>query len=580
MIAHSLFALYYFIKYLPLRLWKHRGPMEHKGFVGVQIDGLSHDDLVYALDRGMLLRLRRLLRRRQYKLYPYPSGLPSCTSYAQVGILYGQNDDIPAFRWYERGDRRVVNCNRPHSVEYIRRRLGTRMGVLRGGSSYVNLIDGDAERSVLTANSSVPRSFFQEIGGLRLVLLALLHPTRLVMTALATVREIVFELYDRYLSRHGKRDTVAEGWFPFIRALSNVVLREAQTVAVMADIYAGVPYIFTTFASYDELAHHYGPRSRPALKNLRGIVGRVLEIEKIIRRLPGRHYDLIILSDHGQTEGTPFLKLFGATLGQTIHRHLEGRSVRIEPGTRGLPSAATRSLYAQHLQRRAEQRSFLARGLLRSFARLLHRIASVESYLPEKYYVDEDNDLVVTYSGTLALVYFSRWPERLGDSALRREFPDLLEFLVAHPGIGLVITQADEGGALLRSSRGTALLADGGIRVLEGQDPLAPYDPGPVGLRALARMASFENTGDLILFGAYGGGQIVCFDDQVASHGCLGGPQTHAFILVPNDPRFNRLRIADPSDIYHQVFLPYHHGAEEPPRTGEARHEGGHHSGR
>lgn len=562
MIAQRLFSIYYFIKYLPLRLWRHRGPMEHKGFVGVQIDGLAHDDLVYAIEQGHLPQLRRRLKTHEYKLFPFPAGLPSATSYVQAGMFYGENVNIPAFRWYEREDRRVVNCNRPHSADYIRAQLGPRVGVLKGGSSYANLVDGDADRSVLTINSSVPRSFFEELGGWRLLCLLLLHPVRVARTLAATLLEVFVELYDRYVARHGRRGTVAEGWFPFIRALSNVLLREIQTVAVMADIYAGVPYIFTTYASYDEMAHHYGPRARPTLKNLRGIVRRIIEIERIIRRLPGRHYDLIILSDHGQTEGDPFLGLFKVTLGELIHHHLEGQRVLIGPGQSDVPFAQTRDLYAKHLQRRAEKRSFLARGLLRSFARRLRKIASVESFLTERYYVDTGNDVVVTYSGTLALVYFARWPQRLDDVAIRREFGDLLDFLVHHPGIGLVVTKASDDGVILRSRRGLARLTQGQVQVLEGENPLEPYGTGTIERQALQRMGSFTNTGDLILFGAYDGHHIVCFDDQVASHGCLGGPQFWPFLMVPNDPRFEHLSITDPRDLYSQVFFPYHH--EEP----------------
>ena len=555
-----LFEIYYFVKFLPLRLWRHRAPMERKGFVGVQIDGLAHEDLVHAIEKGYAPWLARWLRHRQFRLASYPAGLPSATSYAQMGIFYGENDNVPAFRWYERADRHVVNCNRPHSVDYLRASLGDSPGILRGGSSYANLIDGDADRSVLTANSSVPRSFFQELGGLRFMLLMLLHPLRLVMTVLASFREILIELYDRYLSRGGRRHSVREGWFPVVRALSNVVLRELQTIAVMADVYAGVPYIFTTYASYDELAHHYGPRSRPALKNLSYILGRIAEIEKMIRRLPGRHYDLIVLSDHGQTPGTPFLRQFGATLGEVVHRHLESRRVRVESGGRSPTSVRTRDLYAQHLRRRAGQRGFLVRGVLRSVARMLRAVTQVESYLPENYYVDEENEVVVTYSGTLALVYFSQFADRLDDAAVRREFPDVLGLLVEHPGVGLVVTKAAEGGVMLRSGRGAARLSGGDLTVLEGEDPLAPYDAGPIARRALERMGSWPNTGDLILFGRYADGQIVCFDDQVASHGCLGGPQFWPFIMLPNDPRFDGLAIADPRDIYHLIFEPYHRG--------------------
>jgi len=556
------YQLYYQLKYLPLLLWR-RPPMERKGFVGIQVDGLAYDYLVHAVEQGRVPRVKRWLDTRQFKLAAYPAGLPSCTSYAQVGMFYGANDDIPAFRWYEKADRRVVNCNRPHSVDYVRRRLGDRKGVLRGGSSYANLVDGDASRSAWTANSSVPRSFFEDLGGFRFFLLVLLHPVRVVMTVLASVREVLLELYDRYWARGNQRHTVGEGWFLIVRVLSNVVLRELQTVAVMADVYAGVPCIFTTFASYDELAHHYGPRSRPALKNLNYVFGRIAEIEKIVRRMPGRHYDLIVLSDHGQTGGTPFLRLFGATLGEVLHRHLEDRRVHVHTGGTEPTSVRIRGLVAERIGRKAERRGRLVGSALRWVARRIAGVADVEAYLPEKYYVDEDNDIVVTYSGTLALVYFARWPERLDDEAVRREFPEVLDFLVGHAGVGLVATQAKGEGVMLRSARGVSRLAGGEVTVLEGDDPLAPYEAGPIARRALERMVLFGNAGDLVLFGRYEDGQIVCFDDQVASHGCLGGPQFWPFLLVPNDPRFDQLAITDPRDLYGQLFEPYHVGEPE-----------------
>ena len=562
-----LFEIYYFLKFLPLRLWHLRGPMTRKGFVGVQIDGLAHDDLVYAIEQGYARRLGRWLRDGQCKLAAYPSGLPSATSYAQAGIFYGENDNIPAFRWYERGDRQVVNCNRPHSEGYLRATRGGNPGVLRGGSSIVNLIDGDADRAALTANSSVPRSLFEELGGFRFLLLILFHPVRLVMTLLATLWEMVLELYDRYVVSRG-RHSVAEGWFPVVRALTNVVFRELQTLAVMADVYAGVPYIFTTYGSYDELAHHYGPRSRPALKNLKYILGRIHEIRKMLRRLPGRHHDLVILSDHGQTPGTPFLREFGVTLGGALHHHLESHRLSVQSSGRSPTAARPRELYAQHLRDRAGRRSFLVRGVLRSVARVLHAVASVESYLPEKYYVDEDNDIVVTYSGTLALVYFSRFAKRLDDEAIRRDYPHVLDFLVGHSGVGLVATRAADGGLVLRSAGGEARLVDGEITIVEGDDPLAPYDAGPLARRALQRMGAWPNTGDLILFGRYADGQIVCFDDQVASHGCLGGPQFWPFILLPTDPRFEGLLLTDPRDLYHLIFEPYHRGEDTAGKRG------------
>ena len=70
-------------------------------------------------------------------------GLPSATPYCQAGIFHGENAGIPAFRFYDKAARKVITCNAPHGVQYIRDRIHS-PGALAGGSSYVNLLDGDA----------------------------------------------------------------------------------------------------------------------------------------------------------------------------------------------------------------------------------------------------------------------------------------------------------------------------------------------------------------------------------------------------------------------------------------------------
>ena len=40
--------------------------------------------------------------------------------------------------------------------------------------------------------------------------------------------------------------------------LSNVIVRELQTMAILLDVYLGVPIIYSTFMQYDELGHHFG----------------------------------------------------------------------------------------------------------------------------------------------------------------------------------------------------------------------------------------------------------------------------------------------------------------------------------
>ena len=87
--------------------------------------------------------------------------------------------------------------------------------------------------------------------------------------------------------------THAEGIFPFLRILSNVVVRELQTMAILLDLYFGVPVIDSTFMQYDELAHHFGPRSRQALADLNEPTRGLSELLRMVRVAAGRGYDVV-----------------------------------------------------------------------------------------------------------------------------------------------------------------------------------------------------------------------------------------------------------------------------------------------
>jgi hypothetical protein len=43
---------------------------------------------------------------------------------------------------------------------------------------------------------------------------------------------------------------------------------------------------------------------------------------------------------------------------------------------------------------------------------------------------------------------------------------------------------------------------------------------------------SFENSGDLVVFGAFQDGKQVNFENQAGGHGSIGGEQAHPFVLA------------------------------------------------
>jgi hypothetical protein len=168
--------------------------------------------------------------------------------------------------------------------------------------------------------------------------------------------------------------------------------------------------------------------------------------------------------------------------------------------------------------------------------------------------------IVVTYSSSLAHVYWSQ-PERPLSLDEIREDPDrraLYYFLVAHGGIGCVITRMLDG-AHVETLRGRALIMpDGTMELLSGVDPLRDYASSDVERRAIADLAAMRNAGDMILFGAYDAEKdiCVCFDDQIGAHGAMGGRQSWPFLLTPRGLVPEDYSIEDPLDL-HPLFERY-----------------------
>src|SRR5918997_3028115 len=333
---------WYGLKYRVFR--RERRPLDgRRGLIVLQIDALAYADLRRALELGYCPTLARLIRDDGYTLRRWFSGLPSATPYYQAGIFHGENDGIPAFRFYDRRARLVVTCNAPAGVQYIRDRIRS-PGALAGGSSYVNLLDGDAQTVAFTVATRERTSVYRRLGGGRMALLIALHPIRMARMAVQTVIEWLRGEWERGVGEVVRRRTHAEGLFPFLPVFTIVLVRELPTVALLLDVYLGVPIIYSTFMQYDELAHHFGPSSWQALRDLRRTDRRISEILRMMRSdAAGREYDLVVLSDHGMTPCSSYRVKFGESLGITVQRALDDAAAppqlppRDAPGARLVP---------------------------------------------------------------------------------------------------------------------------------------------------------------------------------------------------------------------------------------------------
>ncbi len=564
---------YYDVKYRAFRR-ESRTRDGRRGIVALQIDALSYADLRRAMALGYCPTITRLLREDGFHIRRWFSGLPSATPYCQAGIFHGENAGIPAFRFFDKETRQVITCNAPHGVQYIRDRIHA-PGALANGSSYVNLLDGDARTVAFTVATRERMSVYRRLGGTRMLLLIALHPVRVLRMAFQSVVEWLREEWERAASMLVSRATHAEGIFPFVRILSNVIVRELQTMAIVLDVWLGVPVIYSTYMQYDELAHHFGPSSTGALSDLKRTDARIAEIWRMIQDGAPRHYDLVILSDHGMTPARSYRVMFKESLGSTVTRLMsrgpDGDRLP-RPGDAGnadvLTSASEDSEYADVGPGIVESVAQMSRHRHKSWRRALRavrdwtrsRYGLREIIFPEKYRVDARHELVVTYSSCLALIYFD-------DTSIQLTREDIMEVprraylyraLLAHPGIGLVATRGDTG-VELESPRGRAVIARGSeeVTVLEGSNPLDIYGTSAPVVRSVRDLVLQPNTGDIVLFGAYDGYDIVSFDDQVGAHGSAGGDQVYPFIITPPDLDLSGEVIEDARDVHRVVMERY-----------------------
>ncbi|MHB1293377.1 MAG: alkaline phosphatase family protein [Anaerolineae bacterium] len=550
----ALLGTYYSTKYAAIvrRLGLPRAATSDcPGFVAIQIDGLSHSHLLTAMELGYAPHLQRLVRRGEFSLGGWRSGLPCTTPAAQAGIMFGNNDDIPGFRWYDKGSGESVVCKFPGTVTNIQDRVSAgNPGILAGGSSYLNMFDGDASLSIFTLGALNRKRWFESVRGMGFLLLFVLNPFRAIKLLGLSIWEYLADLTQRTrdLLRHEPLRPLERG-YALLRVVNSVIFREIQTFAVLVDIYRGAPAIYTTYTSYDQLAHNYGPLSPVALRALKALDARIRQIDTLRRRLHTRHYDLFVLSDHGMTRSTPFERLYGTTLGDVV-QSLLGEGASVEEAQDVDAQDALHMLYLMDELDAIERN--VARPLAnipRKIRRLVRQRAGQNRENATSWDLVRRNDVIVRNSGSLSHVYLNVSRKQLSISEIATLYPNLLSDLANHPGIWLVIGREDSQVVVM--SRAGVLTIDE-AQMVDGGNPLACLPDARLAARQIERLARFPHSGDIILMGSYDrlGEAVTSFERQWGCHGGLGGPQGIAFMLSDSTIPWPLDQVEDATGIY------------------------------
>jgi uncharacterized membrane protein YvlD (DUF360 family) len=89
------------------------------GVIFLEIDGLAHEVLRRAMRDGNAPTLARWLREGSHRFVRWETDWSSQTGACQAGLLHGNNDDMPAFRWWEKDRGVSIVTSYPRDAEEL-----------------------------------------------------------------------------------------------------------------------------------------------------------------------------------------------------------------------------------------------------------------------------------------------------------------------------------------------------------------------------------------------------------------------------------------------------------------------------
>ena len=533
----------------------------YSGVIMLEIDGLSMNTLKKAIEKGMMPNIKEWLDAKTHCLKEWETDLSSQTGASQAGILHGNNRDIVAYRWVKKeNNNKITVSGKLSDAPEIEDKISDGHGLLVNGISVANMFSGDSKIPTLTSS---------KLNGLKHIYNKTLNATFLdaynfQRLFILFLWDIILELKSQFIHyikniQPRIRRTIV---YAAVRAGANVVLREVTTDVLTSEILTGnIDTAYATYMGYDEIAHHSGVQDEDVWGALKKIDLQFSKITSAIE-MSDRDYKIVILSDHGQSNGATFKQRYGITLGSYVRRLLPD-DLKVFKAEHNIDHFRD-AIIPENKQIKNIKMKFgnIRDDLFEDKESLQNIKDEIENKTPqiiskndqiknlrEKYtdsldYIKgydsvehntknvEDSELIVLGSGNLGLIYLTQWKQRLNYEEIVMLFPDLIPGLVKHSGIGFILVNSISNGGMVIGQDGIYYLDNDEI---VGENPLKGF--GKNAARHLKRENSFKNMPDILVNSFYDEkhDEVCAFEELVGSHGGLGGDQTHPFILYPSD---------------------------------------------
>lgn len=464
-----------------------------KKLVILHLDGLSYNNLQEALYKGYMPRVSKLLEN-DYSVRAYRSGIPSTTPYAQAGILYGDNNNIPSFTWFDKVSGVVVRFGGLSSFKKVAHKyFKGDIPLTKNGASIAACYPAEATETFALAYDE-PNTHINNSNRRHVLLRWISNP----LYILDWIRFTIFVVSKYTLLLLHIRLTGGKIAYKYFLAevLQEVFLHHLTRYATAEAIKYKYPVIYAAFYAYDDAAHAFGPKAPVCFGMLRQLDKT---ISYIVKRAEKNKYELVLLSDHGQIETQPFNQRQKKSFGQILSAWLPTYDIDEYPGGHITPVKTS-----------------------------------------------QDGEIVLTYSGGLAHMYFKSLQGKARYEQIEELVPGVIKKILGLPEIAFIVVKKN-GKYVLMTKRKNFTFSSQSNQL---KAYLKKFDDPEIVVKQLKRLASFKTAGDIILFGSFINGRQVNFENQVGGHGGIGGEQMQPFLITKKNWRAGQHNLHDSRDIY------------------------------
>lgn len=533
-----------------------------KGFIIIQIDGLSYQVFNNMKKNEKIPFLLSLINKNKYKLKMMLCGLPASTAHFQLALLYGDSRNISGQNWFDKEKSDFISVYDNQDAEFLEKIRSK--GILENGSSICSLFSGGAKSTFWVMStfdlvelilSIKDMGYFIKNKSLRLKIV----PFTFIFLLLLPF------IYFQSVHKKGSAKAIRElGIKAF---LFGNLIRIYSRMAILNEIEEERQFIYVNCLGYDSVAHAFGRKSFSAQWVLRRIDRDIKKIFKKAKKSEIVDYDIFILSDHGQVDSKSFEENSGEKIKDFLKRILKSTSINTDKRDFEGPDVIEPNdikyrLVYKYLTRiipyieKKSGKKFMIWFKKRWIAKkIIVKLKEKQDRFNQKLQKLKDNIIIVP-QGDLLHVYFNNLGnKKIFYEDIKKYYPELLESLVYNNKIGLISLLSKKGIKIL--DKNGEILVKGNERIINGECLLGTFDQDFI-IKSINELVDMKNSGDIIFFGSNIEGKTISF--EVGYDGIHGGfeqNEQEMFILTPLSFVNSFEKINKPEDLY--VFFRNYH---------------------